>query len=69
MNESSELDRVVAKIKQHKELTPKEVQTILDATDWTNYWRRVDEAVVKNGDKYRRASALSLSGSGSRVII
>ena len=46
-------------------LTPEQIQTLLDHTDWSAYWQEVSVRVTEGVEQYRRASLRSLEGGGS----
>jgi hypothetical protein len=49
---------------KREEWTPERIQAILDATDWSEYWRRVAEDVAPKIEAYRLASAKSFARAG-----
>jgi hypothetical protein len=42
------------------ELTPEQIQSLLDRTDWSSYWCDVAERVNEGCEQYERASAATI---------
>lgn len=61
--------KAVAKKKDKKSISPKELQKMWASVNLPNFWAEVAQKVSKDADAYERARAKSREGAAHQVLL